>query len=162
MANVNVLSSFRDPSGFLFLRDSVIYRQVNTVYKENYDHLINSGLYRSLVDSGLLIPHSEVDINYAKSNDVYKVLRPKLIEFISYPYEWSFSQLKDAASTTLEIQKRALKFGMTLKDCSAYNIQFRQGKPIFIDTLSLEKYHEGEPYQYQGIYRVPLNLDHKE
>ena len=162
MANLKVSSSFRDPSGFLFLRDGVIYRQINSVYKENYDHLIDSGLYKNLVDSGLLIPHNEVDINYAKSDDTYKVLKPELVEFISYPYEWSFSQLKDAALTALEIQKRALKFGMTLKDCSAYNIQFRQGKPVFIDTLSFEKYYEGEPWiaykQFCEHFLAPLAL----
>ncbi len=162
MANLNVSGSFRDPSGFLFLRDGVMYRQVNTLYKENYDYLINSGLYKSLVDSGLLIPHDEVDVNYAKSDNAYKVLKPELVEFISYPYEWCFSQLKDAALTTLEIQKGALKFGMTLKDCSAYNIQFRKGKPTFIDTPSFERYHEGEPWvaykQFCEHFLAPLAL----
>lgn len=162
MANPDISSSFRDPSGFLFLRDSVIYRQVNTIYKENYDHLINSGLYESLVDSGLLIPDEEVNISYAKFDNAYKVLRPELIGFISYPYEWCFSQLKDAALTTLEIQKSSLKYGMTLKDCSAYNIQFTKGRPVFIDTLSFEKYHDGEPWvaykQFCQHFLAPLAL----
>ncbi|MDH5695680.1 MAG: SAM-dependent methyltransferase [Dehalococcoidia bacterium] len=162
MANVNVSSSFRDPSGFLFIRDEILYRQVNTIYKQNYDHLINSGLYESLVDSRFLIPHEEVDVSYAKSDDAYKVVKPEPIEFISYPYEWCFSQLKDAALTTLKIQKRALEFGMTLKDCSAYNIQFMKGKPVFIDTLSFEKYHEGEPWvaykQFCQHFLAPLAL----
>ena len=104
MTNTYVSGSFRDPSGFLFLRDGRIYRQVNTVYKENYDHLMNSGLYKHLVDSSLLIPHDEVDNkDYVKSADAYKVLKPELVGFVSYPYEWCFSQLKDAALTTLEI-----------------------------------------------------------
>ena len=162
MTNLDASSSFRDPSGFLFLRDGAIYRQVDTIYKENYDHLINSGLYKSLVDSGLLIPHEEVDISYAMSNDAYKVLKPELIGFISYPYEWCFSQLKDAALTTLEIQKVSLKYGMTLKDCSAYNIQFTKGKPIFIDTISFDKYNEGEPWvaykQFCQHFLAPLAL----
>jgi hypothetical protein len=59
-------------------------------------------------------------------------LEPEVIPFISYPYEWSFNQLKDAALVTLQIQKMALKYGMCLKDASAYNIQFRNGKPILI------------------------------
>lgn len=162
MINLDVSSSFRDPSGFLFIRDGVMHRQVNSAYKENYDHLIDSGLYKSLIDSGLLIPHNEVDISYRRADDAYKVLKPELVEFISYPYEWCFSQLKDAALTTLEIQKRVLEFGMTLKDCSAYNIQFRKGKPIFIDTLSFEKYHEGEPWvayrQFCEHFVAPLAL----
>lgn len=162
MNNVNVSSSFRDPNGFLFPLGERIYRQVNLVYKENFDHLINSGLYKSLVESGLLIPHEEVDISHAKTDDAYKVLKPEPIEFISYPYEWSFSQLKDSALTSLEIQKEALRYGMTLKDCSAYNIQFRRGKPVFIDTLSFERYREGEPWiayrQFCQHFLAPLAL----
>ncbi len=161
--SLGITSSFRDPSGFLFCQDGVIYRQINSIYKENYDHLMNSGLYKSLANSGLLIPHDEVDINnYAKSDDAYRVLKPEPLEYISYPYEWSFSQLKDAALTTLEVQKKSVKFGMTLKDCSAYNIQFKNGKPVFIDSLSFEKYQEGEPWvaykQFCQHFLAPLAL----
>ena len=158
----NIPSSFRDPSGFLFHREGSIYRQVNISYKENYDHLVNSGLYEALVDAGLLIPHEEVDIQGAKSDKAYKIIKPELIPFISYPYEWSFSQLKNAALTTLEIQKKSLDFGMCLKDCSAYNIQFRKGKPVFIDTLSFEKHREGQPWvayrQFCQHFLAPLAL----
>src|SRR6185295_6004678 len=77
-------------------------------------------------------------------------------------YEWSFSQLKDAALTTLSIQKRALKLGMSLKDASAYNIQFVRGKAILIDTLSFEVYDEGEPWvayrQFCQHFLAPLAL----
>ena len=123
--------SFRDPSGFVFYRYGSIYRQINTSYKENYDHLMDSGLYKALVDAELLIPHEEADIETKESDGVYKIIKPEFIEFISYPYEWCFSQLKDAALTTIKIQKIALDFGMSLKDCSAYNIQFKNCKPVF-------------------------------
>ena len=155
-------SSFRDPSGFLFFRDGLIYRRVNTIYKGNYERLINSGLYEILVHGELLIPHDEVDVDYARSDKAYKILKPELIPFISFPYEWCFSQLKDAALTTLKIQKKSLDFGMSLKDCSAYNIQFRKSKPIFIDTLSFEKYREGQPWvayrQFCQHFLAPLAL----
>ncbi len=155
-------SSFRDPNGFLFYRDGSIYRQVNIEYKENYDHLMSSNLYDTLVESGLLIPYEEVDLTLAESADAYKVVRPQPITFISYPYEWSFSQLKKAALATLEIQKKAFDFGMTLKDCSAYNIQFVHGKPLLIDTLSFEKYIQGQPWvayrQFCQHFLAPLAL----
>jgi hypothetical protein len=146
MTEGNILSSFRDPSGFLFVQDGLIYRQVNTLYRNHYDHLLKSGLYQDLVDAGLLIAHTEASLNFARSDDAYKVIQPEEVPFISYPYEWSFSQLKAAALATLEIQKRALAFGMSLKDCSAYNIQFVRGKPVLIDTLSFEMYQEGLPW----------------
>jgi hypothetical protein len=158
----NIPSSFRDPSGFLFYRNGSIYRQVNFTYKENYDQLMNSGLYEVLVSAELLIPHEEVDVEYTEPDKAYKIIKPELVPFISYPYEWSFSQLKNAALITLEVQKQSLDFGMSLKDCSAYNIQFRKGKPILIDSLSFEKYHEGQPWvayrQFCQHFLAPLAL----
>ncbi len=74
-------SSFRDPSGFMFTKDGMIYRQVNAVYKDNYDFFINSGLCRNLIASGLLINFEEVELDYIKS--AYKILEPELVDFIS-------------------------------------------------------------------------------
>lgn len=155
-------SSFRDPSGFIFHRDGVLYRQINLSYKENYDLLISSGLYRKLTDGNLLIPHEEVDSKVAQEDGAYKVIRPREVPFISYPYEWCFSETKDAALATLNVQKTALEFGMSLKDASAYNIQFVDGKPLSIDTLSFEKYEEGKPWvayrQFCQHFLAPLAL----
>jgi len=155
-------SSFRDPSGFLFYKNNEIYRQVNIIYKENYDYLMKSGLYKELIKKNLLISHEEKNIKLALSDDAYKVIKPQQIPFVSYPYEWCFSQLKAAALVTLEIQKIALKFGMSLKDASAYNIQFLGYRPIFIDTLSFEKYSEGKPWiaykQFCQHFLAPLAL----
>ena len=83
-----------------------------------------------------------------------------MIPFISYPYEWSFSQLKAAALLTLDIQLRAIKKGLTLKDATAYNVQLNNGKPIFIDTTSFEIYQEGSPWvaykQFCQHFLAPL------
>ena len=157
-----VPGSFRDPSGYVYLRDGEIYRQVNRHYQDGFDQLVGSGLHQQLVDDGLLIPHTEVGLEHAASDDAYKVIRPQQIPFISYPYEWCFSQLKDAALLTLEIQARAFDSGMSLKDCSAYNVQFVGGKPVFIDTLSFERYREGQPWvayrQFCQHFLAPLAL----
>jgi hypothetical protein len=155
-------ASFRDPCGFVFNLDGVIYRQVNECYKQHYDLLIQSGLYKALIAEGLLIEHEELSSSASLSDVAYKVLKPSNIPFISYPYEWSFSQLKDAARTTLKIQRMALDHGMSLKDASAYNIQFINGRPIFIDTLSFETYREGAPWvayrQFCQHFLAPLAL----
>ncbi len=90
-------ASFRDPSGFLFWKEGILYRQVNASYKQHYDNLMESGLYDSLVKKGALISHAEVEMKAAQSEIAYKTLAPEVLPFISYPYEWSFSQLKDAA-----------------------------------------------------------------
>ena len=90
------------------------------------------------------------------------ICKPEKIPFISYPYEWCFSQLQQAAVTTLEIQKTAMNYNMTLKDCSSYNIQFHNGKAILIDTLSFEKYEEGQFWngyrQFCQHFLAPLAL----
>ncbi len=155
-------SSFRDPSGFLFTIEKEIYRQVNEIYKEEYNYFIDSGLYETLVRAALLIPHEESNIKFPHPETGYRILKPEKISFISYPYEWCFSQLKDAALTTLKIQRMALDHEMSLKDASAYNIQFQNGRPIFIDTLSFEKYHEGKPWvayrQFCQHFLAPLAL----
>jgi hypothetical protein len=145
-----IAGSFRDPSGFLFKRDGQLFRQINQIYATNYQHLMSSGLYQALVDEGLLIPHVEVAIEPAEPQQSFRIIQPEVVDFVSYPYEWSFSQLKNAALTTLLIQERCLKFGTSLKDASAYNIQFHKGRPLLIDTLSFEIYQPGKPW---GAYR---------
>jgi hypothetical protein len=155
-------ASFRDPSGFLFARAGVLYRQVNRKYEQEYMQFIESGLYDKLVKAGLLIPHLEADQPAAESESAYKIIQPERVPFISYPYEWSFGQLKDAALAMLSIQRRALKAGMSLKDASAYNIQFVRGKATLIDTLSFEIYKEGQPWvayrQFCQHFLAPLAL----
>jgi ribosomal protein L11 methylase PrmA len=162
MKTETVPSSFRDPGGFLFYREETLLRQVNHRCRADYDQLMQSGLYEALVEDGLLVPHQEVDLAAAYSDDACRVLKPTLVPCISYPYEWSFSQLKDAALITLKIQQRALEFGMSLKDASAYNIQFFDGKAIFIDTLSFEPYRENQAWvayrQFCQHFLAPLAL----
>ena len=155
-------SSFRDPSGFLFYEDGKLLRQINICYQKDYELLMESGLYDKLCQEKLLIPHTVIQNHTGIDNNCYAVIQPEEIRFISYPYEWSFSQLKDAALATLEIQRISLQFGMTLKDASAYNIQFHKGKAIFIDTLSFEIYQEGKPWdaykQFCQHFFAPMAL----
>jgi len=155
-------SSFRDPSGFVFTHEGEIYRQINQRYREHFDRLIGSGLYAALVQEHLLIPHQEADPALARASEAYKIIKPARVPFISYPYEWSFSQFQDAALTTLRIQKAAFEKGMVLKDASAFNIQFHEGRPVLIDTLSFETYREGSPWvayrQYCEHFLGPLAL----
>lgn len=147
---IRIDASFRDPSGYLFVDGGVLYRRISSSYMTHYDHLRSSGLYEKLVERHLLIRHEEVDTRGSRNNGAYLDIKPERIAVISYPYEWSFSQLKDAALLTLDIMKEAIACGMILKDASAYNVQFHKGKPILIDTLSFEKYAEGRPW---GAYK---------
>jgi ribosomal protein L11 methylase PrmA len=164
--NLGKLSaSFRDPSGFVFRFNGEIYRQVNLTYAEEYDFLMSSGLYDNLTKNGSLVPHQEIEpreLPSAVDSDRYKIIKPTLVPYVSYPYEWCFSQLKDAALLTLSIQETALEHGAVLKDATAYNVQFVGSKPIFIDTLSFERYRAGEPWiayrQFCQHFLGPLAL----
>ena len=151
-------ASFRDPSGWLFRRDGVLYRHVAPSYAADYDLFTGSGLCHELVDAGRLVAHEEVSV--PGHEGAHRVLRPDPIELVSYPYEWPFSALKDAALLTLDVAERALRRGLVLKDASAFNVQFRGCSPIFIDTLSFEAYRESEPWvayrQFCEHFLAPL------
>lgn len=156
-------ASFRDQSGFVFTENGEVFRQVNSVGSEGYESLMDTGLYDSLVEKGLLISHEEVEkSHFQKTDGCYKILKPRKIPFIVYPYELGFTQLKMAALLTLDIQLCALEKGMTLKDATAFNIQFFGSRPIFIDTLSFEKYRHGGPWnaywQFTRHFLAPLLL----
>jgi methyltransferase family protein len=131
-------SSFRDEGGFVFTHQGTVFRHVDRSFQDQYDFLLSSGLYDTLTSKGLLIKHQEEDLTQFAGIPglTNKVLRPEQVEFISYPFEWSFHQLKDAALATLDIQGLAIAHGMILKDASAFNIQFIRGKPCLLDTLS--------------------------
>jgi ribosomal protein L11 methylase PrmA len=151
-------SSFRDPSGFVYSEGNDIFRQVNQSYAGNYEMLLSSGLYAQLTDEKLLASHTAAET----MPGAYKTLKPEKIPFISYPYEWCFEQYRAAALLTLDIQKRALEKGMSLKDASAYNVQFTGYSPVFIDTLSFEKHIPGRPWvaygQFCSHFLAPLAL----
>lgn len=139
-------SSFRDPSGKVyFYSDGTIYRYIYPPYFDAYDRLIESGLYGDLISRGLLIPHDMV-----KSLPSAIIIQPVRVPFISYPYEWCFSMLKEAALNTLNINRLALKKDMLLKDASAFNMQYFEGRMTLIDTTSFMEYESGMPW---GSYR---------
>jgi hypothetical protein len=155
--------SFRDPSGFVFRRDGVLYRQVNRVFAEDWHAAVDAGLLRRWQESGRLVRHEVTDISLAPDPDrALAVLRPEPVDFVSYPYEWTFGQLKDAALLTLDLQEDAERAGFTLRDASAYNIQFHRGRPILIDSLSVEHLNPAEPWagyrQFCQHFVAPLAL----
>ncbi len=159
---MRLAASFRDPAGFLFSQNGILYRQVNTSFQDDFRFLHDSGLYRDLLDRNLIIAAPLSDEQPEAADSAFAVLRPERIPFVSYPYEWSFSGLKNAALLTLELQRHALDHGMVLKDATAYNIQFIGTGPIHIDTLSFARYCDGEPWvayrQFCQHFLAPLTL----
>ncbi|GEP50711.1 50S ribosomal protein L11 methyltransferase [Flavobacterium noncentrifugens] len=159
MNPVRNTSSFRDPSGYVFSDGTAIKRVVFPSYFKQYNALSDSGFYTKLFDNQFLVRHLEL----SQSTDQI-VLEAEKIPFITYPYEWSFLQYKHAALLTLKIQKYCLEHDFTLKDASAFNITFHEGKAVFIDTLSFDFYQQNEPWkaykQFIMHFLAPLVLSH--
>ncbi|MBC2844823.1 class I SAM-dependent methyltransferase [Winogradskyella flava] len=152
-------SSFRDPSGYIFVEDGKINRVINPIYFEQYKALRDSGFYQNLIKNDLLIAHKEIS-----SSEDNVVIQAEKIPFITYPYEWSFNMYKEAALLILRLQKYSLEHGFSLKDATAFNIAFHKSKAIFIDTLSFDFYEEDSPWraykQFIMHFFGPLVLAH--
>lgn len=155
-------ASYRDPSGFVFTKDGEWYRQVNKIYQEDYSLFVSSGLSAELQEAGLLVPHQEIRENLTGHPDYFITLKPEPVPVISYPYEWCYDQLKDAALLTLRIMRAAMTRGMILKDATPFNIQFYRGRPVLIDTLSFTRYNPSQPWiayrQFCETFLFPLLL----
>lgn len=152
-------SSFRDPSGYVYIEDALVKRLINPIYFKQYFALKDSGFFNTLFKSNVLIPHVEL---LKSSTEI--IIQPEQIPFITYPYEWCFNQYKEAALLTLRLQKYSLEKGFSLKDASAFNITFHKGKAIFIDTLSFDFYIKNSPWraykQFVSHFLGPLLLSH--
>ncbi len=110
-----------------------------------------------------MLPHDAVD-PLPDSAGAYRILKPRQIGRWTYPCEWSFGQLKEAALVTLRINLAALEAGMLLKDATPQNVQFVDGKAVWIDTLSFETLAAGAPWtafrQFCTQLLYPLLLAH--
>ena len=136
-------ASFRDPYGYVFYENGKVYRYIGPSCLEYYDKFLSSELYNQLVQSEKLIPSEKC--NECLTDDKGMVIRTEKIDFISYPYQWCFSQYKDAALLTLDIMTDALKHTMWLKDASAYNVQFHKGKAILLIPSHLKNIRKALP-----------------
>ena len=138
--------SFRDRSGRVYHYEDSIFRTVMPPASDDFEFVRSTGLIDEFVSKGQLVAESRVDANVLGDVAIgadYVLEHPK-VPFISYPYEWSFEALKNAALLHLDIQLAALERGVTLSDATAYNVQFRGAKPVFIDSLSFRRYADGE------------------
>ena len=155
--------SYKDTAARIVLKENGYYRYIFKDYKEEYDHLMNSGLYEELTEKKYLVKHIETVID---SNDpkVYKLLYPFQIPFISYPFEWSFIQWKRATLSYLEINKIALKYGMILKDATPYNFCHLAGKAVLFDTSSFIFFKKNDTWiayrQFCEEFFGPITLMH--
>ena len=159
--------SFRDFDSRVLLSGDRILRALSPAGLEDFEALERSDLFAEGQSSGAIVNTGraagvELPPGAEPGAGVAAVLEHERIPFVSWPYEWSFSMLKDAALSQLELMKRALAEQLILKDGTPYNTQFRGTKPVFIDVGSFEQLREGEPWfgyrQFCMQFLYPLML----
>ena len=154
--------SFRDPESRVFYAGADVYRALSADGLSDFEAVQASGL----LDDGRVVSTERVeDVTALKDLLVHEpaaVLRHERIPFVSYPYEWTFSMLKDAALLQLDLLLEALDHDLVLKDSTPYNVQFKGARPVFVDVGSFERLREGEPWvgyrQFCMLYLYPLLL----
>ncbi len=160
--------SFRDRNGRVYYYNDEIYRGLSQKAFEDWEALSATDFYSHYSKAMKIVPTEQVQTDSTQSIQIpfaqswEAVLKHDRIPFISYPYEWSFSMLKDAALLQLELLGAALDEDMIVKDSSAYNIQWFGSQPVFIDIPSFEKLQTSEPWvgyrQFCQLFLYPLFL----
>jgi len=154
--------SFRDPAGQVFTRDGQIFRSIFAPGVADYQAARDSGVLRQLIESGALLPSEEVPVDDRMPSGTALCLHHPRLPMISYPWEWSFSMLKEAALLQLEIMEQLLPHRLWLRDASAFNIQHDGRKLRLIDTLSVGRTQPESPWvaygQFCSHFLAPLAL----
>jgi len=155
--------SFRDRNGRVFYSKGEVYRGVSEGAYGEWKNLNSKPFFTPLVEQGRIVKTEEVPVDSVSIPGSWNaVLKHQKIPFISYPYEWSFSMLKDAALLQLELLEKGLAEEIILKDASSYNVQWIGANPIFIDIPSFHSLKPGEPWvgykQFCQLFLYPLLL----
>lgn len=164
--------SFRDRLGRVFYHRDQVYRALSAEAYDAWKALEATRFFADAVEKGHLVATREVDLDgddglsredlAALSSRWRAALVHERIPFVSYPYEWSFSMLQDAARLQLDLLERALDEDLTSKDASAYNVQWKGARPVFIDVASFEPWTPGQPWfgylQFCQLFLYPLLL----
>jgi len=158
--------SFRDRNSRVFYGANAVFRGLGETALHEWEALSSTAFFPRSVTEGKLVHTERIDpteeLTSALAGDWAAVLKHQIIPFVSYPYEWSFGMLKDAALLQLELLLVALDEDMILKDSSAFNVQWNGAKPIFIDVASFERLAPGEPWvgyrQFCQMFLYPLFL----
>jgi hypothetical protein len=157
--------SFRDPDSRVIVADDAVYRLLSERGRDDWLLLSRASVFAEATAGGSLVATEAVERDAVPGLDglaCAAVLRHERVPFVSYPYEWTFGMLRDAALLQLDLLERSLDEGMILKDSSPYNVQWKGAAPVFIDVGSFERLREGEPWvgyrQFCMLFLYPLML----
>lgn len=146
-------SSFRDPSASVFYADGKVLRGLRPAALADWQALAASGFFAKWQADGRVCRTTPIDPPPAAPDSEWSlVLEHERVPFVSYPYEWTFGMLRDAASLHLEMLLAGVPDGITTKDGSAYNVQWHGCDPVFIDIGSFTQIRDGEPWAGYGQF----------
>ena len=157
--------SFRDRHGRVLVAGDRIYRVLGAQASADWQRLANSRLFEKNVASGRLIgtvAAESAEVAPFDMSDWEAIVRHDKVEVISYPYEWTFGMLRDAALLQLELLLEGLEEDLMVRDSTPYNVQWRGVQPVFIDTPSFGQLDPGCPWlgyrQFCQLFLNPLML----
>ncbi len=158
--------SFKDPDGRVFYHDERVFRTLSEEGRTRFEAAVASGLIAELIRDRAMVDSELVDAGSCGLDPAEfgeRVLLQEKVPLVSYPYEWSFDMLRDAALLTLDVFERCLQRGFALKDATAFNILFFDNRPVLIDVPSIEPRREGEAWvgyaQFCRSFLFPLLLN---
>ena len=134
----------------MFTTPDGVFRALSPAGTDDWQALVESRLWRELQDEGHVVATEPADIGAVPdqlAGQAAGVLHDERTPFVSDPYKWPFSMLKNAALLQLEVNQRALRTDLALKVATPYNLQWRGTRPMFIDIGSFERLRPGEPWQ---------------
>lgn len=171
MSVKRIAGSFRDPSGFVFFRNDEVFRSIDDECHTLLAELAGEGKLTQWVDRQLIVgtefiePGDLFDELQNELPETKHFLRHERVPLVTYPYEWTVSMLADAGKHTIDLQIELLQNGCSLKDATAYNVQFVDGKPTMIDIASIEKPSRLDVWfalgQFLQMFVYPLLLTRK-
>jgi hypothetical protein len=160
-------ASFRDRHARVFRREGRILRALTAEGLRDWHRLAAASFFQRHVDEGTVVrtcraPDEAMLLAELGGGSWAAVLEHDPVPFISYPFEWTFGMLRDAALLHLDLLRQALDHGLILKDATPYNVQFVGARPSFIDTASFTLLRPGEVWQayrqFCRLFLYPLML----
>jgi hypothetical protein len=153
--------SFRDPLSRGYVDDSAVWRGLSEEGLADFEAYAATEAFARAQTDGRVVATTEVPVADAPIGPSWAgALRHERLRVITYPYEWAFSMLRDAARLQLELSREALAEGILTKDATSYNVQFDGARPVFIDVGSFERLVPGEPWpgyrQFCELFLNPL------
>ena len=162
--------SFKDPMGRVYHvsgeHGDKIIRGLTRDGSATLKKLLTERFFQSLMSKGEVIGTHLLAVENSYARQIvgagwHSAIEHDPVSFVSWPYEWPFSMLKDAALLQLSLLEESIAHGWMLKDATPFNVQWRGARPTFVDVTSFVPW-DGRYWrayrQFCATYLAPLLL----